>query len=461
MKASSPLEIVGLRPTLYINHHALEVARRIVAKATGEAQWFFEVERVLTKGGGLYYVLSKPKIPEQEVSMAYVESPSPMIVALYQELQAQDPEGVDLAIQHMTCWCHSHVNMGVSPSGTDNTQFAELLKTQKDELARVTALVQAGEAPETELQSVVLTQPWIMMIWNKADDYYARVFDPSLGLTFQNPEMVIASYDLKEIDAELDRKLKPRAGSVGQQWRFEGGWDSHRRWDGAPEGDPEKKGGGQLALAGPRRSRDQLALVDSRGRGGSPYEPQSYYTLLGEVSTSLTRAMEPYQGALTAALSASNSPTATSSTYTGVAAILKNALPAVVYELTALLLSAEASPNSLHPTKIITLLYNYPSSVSAIAAQNPDRLIVDYLEVNIALYATVMDAARAAWVLTKAVPTERLSALRRIGSICPTLLQHGFLMEGACPPASAPSWEVAPSAGADAPVAAGESHEPT
>ena len=87
----------------------------------------------------------------------------------------------------MTVWCHSHHNMAPNPSGQDNRQFLELVKQQKD----------AGT-----------NRPVLMLIFNKKDQYYSRIWDPQTNLTYEGLDIVYTQYDMSWIDKEAKLKFK-------------------------------------------------------------------------------------------------------------------------------------------------------------------------------------------------------------------------------------------------------------
>ena len=82
-----------------------------------------------------FYVISlflsdRIYIPEQNTSIAEVNSTSEMLIKFYKELSQEfKMEEVNNILKNMGCWCHSHHNMGVSPSGQDVRQFTEFVNS--------------------------------------------------------------------------------------------------------------------------------------------------------------------------------------------------------------------------------------------------------------------------------------------------------------------------------------------
>lgn len=197
-----------------------------------ECQWFYTITKGMTKSGDLYYILDNILIPEQEVSAAAVESPSKGMASLYQELKTihkkedgtPDMEAIQQIFSTMHAWCHSHVNMGVTPSQTDNTTFNEWI---------------AGNKADN------CNSPVMMIIVNKREEIYVRLFDPEAGILCENPtlEIWMPTVDTSHIVAQSKAKIKQRVWqhTTGPWNGYQGGYlggTSHRLL-GAE--DPKKK----------------------------------------------------------------------------------------------------------------------------------------------------------------------------------------------------------------------------
>ena len=176
-------------PALLITHLDLQRIRHIVDIAPKEAQWFCRMEKI-QEDSKIYYKIYEMYIPEQYCSSAEVESDPQMMYKFYKELKEEHGvEETNSIMSNLTVWCHSHHNMGVSPSGQDIKQFAENIDN-------------ARKANQT--------LPQIMMIFNKKDQYHCRVHDFDLGITFQNLPLVIESYDFSNIDTQAKTKFKKK-----------------------------------------------------------------------------------------------------------------------------------------------------------------------------------------------------------------------------------------------------------
>lgn len=172
----------------------LKAIKHIVSIAPQEAQWFHTVDVVPVDRNNLELHLSeKLYIPKQNTSAAQVDSTSSMMIEFYNDLKQDysDQAVVNQKLQAMTCWCHSHHNMSPNPSGQDHAQFASFVNQSIDQ----------------GLQS------WqVMLIFNKRDEFYSKVYDPTTGVVWQGVpiEPPAHHYDFSYIDQAAKTKfLKP------------------------------------------------------------------------------------------------------------------------------------------------------------------------------------------------------------------------------------------------------------
>jgi hypothetical protein len=124
-----------------------------------------------------------------------------MMIEFYKELvdEYKDQDIVNEKLSSMTCWCHSHHNMAPNPSNQDDLQFNSFLNNSfKQNLHK-----------------------WqIMLIFNKKDQFYSRVYDPTTGLIFEGVDIQVSnSYDFGYIDEAAKTKfLKPKVVSFKKKW---------------------------------------------------------------------------------------------------------------------------------------------------------------------------------------------------------------------------------------------------
>lgn len=214
--------LVVIKPVILLSY---ELRSQIMAFVNGtntsECQWFHTIERTVNhKGDKAIYTLRHMLIPEQEVTGATVESPEKGMLALWNELKEKhknedgsyDRDTVNSIVSKMHAWCHSHVNMTASPSGTDESTFKQWID-QNDKQGDLS--------------------PVVMMIVNKREEVYIRLYDPELGIYCENPdiEIVMPSVDLTYVDEAIKNKVKSKSfyNSTGFQGRLWGaGQDNNR-----------------------------------------------------------------------------------------------------------------------------------------------------------------------------------------------------------------------------------------
>ena len=212
MKSITSHNILNRIPIISITHKGLEAIKEIVRIAPQEAQWFHTVEPLIYKKSPdqVYLKLSeKIYIPTQNTSAVQVDTTSSMMIDFYNELKNdyEDQAVVNEKLSAMTCWCHSHVNMNPSPSGQDDSQFNSFINLDQD-------------------QNIERWQ--IMLIFNKKDQFYSRVYDPATGTIHEGvPIHVLHDYDFSYIHAAAKTKFikpKPSKGKFTN-------WKNHSFWN--------------------------------------------------------------------------------------------------------------------------------------------------------------------------------------------------------------------------------------
>ena len=188
MKPNGTMKFLNKQPYLLFSHQDLMRVKHIVRLAPQEAQWFHCVTRVVD-GNHVYYKLTEMLIPEQTCSAAEVDTSSEMMVSFYKQLKEQFGDDTNQVMASMTCWCHSHHNMGVGPSGQDRKQFKEQVE-----------LAQKRDS----------SNPQIMIIFNKKDDYYCQIFDPELDIYVENAPLLMEGYDFQEYTEIAKKNFKKK-----------------------------------------------------------------------------------------------------------------------------------------------------------------------------------------------------------------------------------------------------------
>lgn len=176
-------------PAMIISHEDLQKIRHIVDIAPKEAQWFCRMEKI-ESASRIFYRIYEMYIPEQYCSAAEVESDPQMMYKFYKELKEEHGvEATNDIMSNLTVWCHSHHNMGVSPSGQDIKQFGENIENANLANQKV---------------------PQVMLIFNKKDKYHCKIHDFDLGITFQNLPLLTQEYDFSDVDAQAKLKFKKK-----------------------------------------------------------------------------------------------------------------------------------------------------------------------------------------------------------------------------------------------------------
>lgn len=100
----------------------------IINSVSIEISWLCVVKNVV---GGL--MLEEIVLPAQYCTATYTEFDSGSLAAISTQMIIDDRENgigpTDPAARYnrICCWCHSHVHMDVTPSGTDDTQMKEFV----------------------------------------------------------------------------------------------------------------------------------------------------------------------------------------------------------------------------------------------------------------------------------------------------------------------------------------------
>ena len=195
MKNISTLLPINLKPVICISHEGLKAIEHIVSIAPQEAQWFNCVTpRYETHSPELVYLdlSTELYIPKQTTSLAEVDSTGDMLVEFYNELKESNTSIADTnrILSSMTCWSHSHHKMSPNPSGQDVLQFNSFIKMS-----------------QSQNQAV-----WqVMLIFNKKNQFYSRVYDPRTQLILEGVDMIVGSnYDFSYITKAAKSKFLAR-----------------------------------------------------------------------------------------------------------------------------------------------------------------------------------------------------------------------------------------------------------
>lgn len=103
-------------PTVFISEQALKDMMILVGETKTEVGWLGSVKRL-----GSNFLIEEIFIPQQEVSMGTTEMTVEGLAKLTRELVKRDD--ADEICNNLKFWGHSHVNMAVDPSRTDDDQM--------------------------------------------------------------------------------------------------------------------------------------------------------------------------------------------------------------------------------------------------------------------------------------------------------------------------------------------------
>lgn len=106
-------------PTVFITYEALAKMKQYVDQSDGEIGWLAYVEN---EEETQTYIVTDTVLFEQEVTAVTTDLDEDGLMKYANELIEQ---GRTDELSKVKCWGHSHVNMGVTPSGTDDSTFKE------------------------------------------------------------------------------------------------------------------------------------------------------------------------------------------------------------------------------------------------------------------------------------------------------------------------------------------------
>ena len=112
----------------------------------------------------------------------------------------------DYQFNNMRYHGHSHVNMAVSPSGTDNT-------CQRQILGRLNGDGFTDEAREEHIKSLGETGFYLFMIWNKRWEYSVRLYDMFTNTQYEGPKEIKVEVEGMEGMADFIAEAKSKVKS--------------------------------------------------------------------------------------------------------------------------------------------------------------------------------------------------------------------------------------------------------
>ena len=188
--------VVPAEPTILYSPEVQQKMTYIVEQCKKEVGWMCLVDKLDEETYYIYDVF----VPKQEVSAVETDIESEAMADLAMEIM---DAGGD--IEDMYGWFHSHVNMGVSPSGQDETQVEEFLES---------------------------CPVFIRGIINKRGESKIDVYYRDHGICYTNvPTEVYIPELSKELKKEIDATLKANVTEVVYQTQtYTGGYYQQGVW---------------------------------------------------------------------------------------------------------------------------------------------------------------------------------------------------------------------------------------
>ena len=161
-----------IKPKIIISKEAKNKMDTLIKKADGEIGWNGTVIR-----NGNVFTITDIYVYPQKVGATTVTCDEKETGDWLNTLP-------DEVFNNLRFQAHSHVNMGVSPSGTDNVMFNKYLETLDDD------------------------DFYIFMILNKKGDYYIEMYDKTQNIIFYKKDIEICIEGVEEFWEEASKQIK-------------------------------------------------------------------------------------------------------------------------------------------------------------------------------------------------------------------------------------------------------------
>ncbi len=112
------VELISETPRILISRDAYEDMYVIVDEVDKEVGWLCSVERI-----GNDFLIKEVFLLEQESHSSTCEITADGLAQFASQILSEREDGLEV-VNSLRCWCHSHCNMGTSPSGQDESQMA-------------------------------------------------------------------------------------------------------------------------------------------------------------------------------------------------------------------------------------------------------------------------------------------------------------------------------------------------
>lgn len=211
------VQLLGEMPSIMISKAAYDTMFYIVSESPEEVSWLGTVRR-----DGMTFLIEEIFIFDQEVHATQTRMDPESVGPFFADLASQ-PDGVE-KVNAIRFWGHSHVNMGVTPSGSYSD----------GESGDLSCMYKFGQASEY----------FIMGIANKSGNFRFEIFFYDTGVRVTDVEWSLYEPEQgelrKKIAEELKAKVRRPAPIVNvSQFGFSGGHYRHFGAEGGYKNDLE------------------------------------------------------------------------------------------------------------------------------------------------------------------------------------------------------------------------------
>ena len=193
-----------------ISNDALTLMQKYVEGCTDEIGWFFTVEKDEEYPG--WYFIEDCILFHQEVHSTTTEVNGDNLIKLSEEILSK-PDGVEFW-NKMKGWGHSHVNMGVTPSGQDDNQMEFFSNSGFDFFVRIIAN-KKGEL-KIDLYDYSIGVAYIDVPWT----VYSGIEERELASQIVELQKQIEAKRLEKeskIEEEVEKEIKAKVRKIVYQ----------------------------------------------------------------------------------------------------------------------------------------------------------------------------------------------------------------------------------------------------
>jgi hypothetical protein len=203
------VQLLGEMPSILISKEAYDTMFYIVSESPEEVSWLGTVRR-----DGMTFLIEEVFLFDQEVSGTHTRMDPESVGAFFAQLASQ-PGGVEKA-NAIRFWGHSHVNMGVTPSGSYG----------RGDYGDLSCMYRFGESAEY----------FIMGIANKQGNFRFEIFFYDTGVRVVDVEWSLYEPEQGELRAKIAKELEQKVRRPAPVVNMQFGFGHHYRHFGAEGG---------------------------------------------------------------------------------------------------------------------------------------------------------------------------------------------------------------------------------